>query len=50
MEYTLMIPLFWLEPLVNMYGTVVMAVITGGTPVMVVTDDGTRYGVSYKRE
>ena len=45
-----MIPLFWLEPLVSVYATVAVAVMTGGNPGMAISEDGIRYLVGYDRD
>lgn len=41
----MMIPEFWLEPTAFIFTVVMIAAMTGGTPVMIITDDGVHYGI-----
>ena len=45
-----MIPVFWLEPAVSVFATFVVALVTGGSPGLAVSDDGLHYLVRYDRD
>ena len=45
-----MIPEFWALPAAGVFATVIMALVTGGNPGMIITDEGIEFAVEYPRE